>query len=831
MLLGCTFVYLFLFLHFRVLTCATNFPTPNCAVDDNYDCCYSDTPRASTFLILKLRRVVDTITSGLIIVLIILNVIVYALWRLSGEGGNRASLRPGTRLRRFSLAEIELATNNLNDALVIGQGGFGKVYKGFIDDGQTTVAVKRCSMSRQGAFEFWTEIEMLSMLRDSHIVPLIGYCDDSQELMLVYKYMLHGTLAHHLHKLVKTDHSSLSWVQRLKICIDAARGLNYLHSGMSCQHRVIHGDIKSSNILLDENWSAKISDFGLSALGLENQSDFHVITDIKGTFGYLDPEYFLTRRMTKKSDVYAFGVVMFEVLCGRLAVDLSVDEEQRGLAPWAQHCIKEGRLDQIIDPSLKGQILPNCLLVFAQIADQCLDRRPKSRPTMAELLVRLEFALELQENTDSFILEEESCHSGGDGAYNHQGNVDSPIEEEVSNVGHAGRHDKQNDGITQLSDARGRQSSVKPARRTFTRKVGLVYSVTAQLFSANRAKPSRNCKHNNYNHSDSPLLSRKIETPNLRTFTLAELRRATSNFGSDMVLGKGGFGIVFKGWIDEKTYAPLQAGVGMAVAIKKVDLNGHRGPKEAKVKFLGKITHPNLVKLLGYCLEDEEFLLVSEYMQNRSLDDHLFDKNAEPMPWVARFKIATGAARGLAFLHRAKEQALYRSFKASDILLDMDFNAKLSDFGLVKFRPTNGESIISTLTFGDTAYTDFPPKEIGYIDPEYVATGHLTVKSDIYGFGVVLLELLTGRRVLDLNRPDGKHDLARYARPFLAGKRNLRSILDHRLECDHLPADAVLSTVAALTLKCLEDYPKNRPEVTEVLETLEEIDALQMEWN
>ncbi|KAK2966758.1 hypothetical protein RJ640_003071 [Escallonia rubra] len=238
------------------------------------------------------------------------------------------------------------------------------------------------------------------------------------------------------------------------------------------------------------------------------------------------------------------------------------------------------------------------------------------------------------------------------------------------------------------------------------------------------------------------------------------------------------------------------------------------------VKWIRKFRHPNLVKLLGYCLEDEEFLTVSEYVQNGSLEHHLCNNDAELLPWVTRLNIARGAVRGLAFLHRTKEQAMYRSFKASDILLDMDFNAKLSDYGLAKSNSTSGESICSTLT-------DFPRKDVGYVDPVYLATGHLTVKSDIYGFGAILLEILTGLRVLDLNRPNGKLDLVQYAKTFLSGKGNLRSILDQRLEHDCLPEDEVSSEVAILALKCLEDFPKNRPGVEEVLETLDQIHAIQ----
>ncbi|KAM7462743.1 hypothetical protein LguiA_030864 [Lonicera macranthoides] len=183
--------------------------------------------------------------------------------------------------------------------------------------------------------------------------------------------MVHGTLADHSHKKGtngSSSNSTLSWVQRLKICIGSARGLDYLHTGTGVIDKVIHRDLKSTNILLDENWAARISDFGMSKIGPANTTITHVSTNIKGMFRFMDPEYFLTRI----SDVYSFGVVLSEVLCGRLVIDLGLDDEQRGLAIWAQQNVKGGTLDQIIDPGLRRHILFDSLKAFAQIAYQCL---------------------------------------------------------------------------------------------------------------------------------------------------------------------------------------------------------------------------------------------------------------------------------------------------------------------------------------------------------------------------------------------------------------------------------------------------------------------------
>ncbi|KAM7488676.1 hypothetical protein LguiB_026161 [Lonicera macranthoides] len=320
--------------------------------------------------------------------------------------------------RRFSLDEILLATNNFDDSMVIGKGGFGKVYKGNIisnnDNGSsssssssssstTTVAIKRLNpSSKQGAPQFWTEINMLSKFQHSHVVSLIGYCDTCDEMILVYEYMVRGSLADHVQRKNHNGNSlPLSWVQRLKICIGAARGLDYLHTGTAIRKRVIHLDVKSSNILLDKDWAAKISDFGLSRIGPAEQECTHVsTTNVRGTSGYIDPDFVLTYRFTRKSDVYAFGVVLLEVLCERPALDRSLDQDQWNLAGWGQRCIKKGASHKIIGPNLKWEIFPNSLREFVQIADQCLHNCPKQRPTMSEVVAKLELALALQLHRD-----------------------------------------------------------------------------------------------------------------------------------------------------------------------------------------------------------------------------------------------------------------------------------------------------------------------------------------------------------------------------------------------------------------------------------------------
>ncbi|CAL9130813.1 unnamed protein product [Musa textilis] len=274
-----------------------------------------------------------------------------------------------------------------------------------------------------------------------------------------------------------------------------------------------------------------------------------------------------------------------------------------------------------------------------------------------------------------------------------------------------------------------------------------------------------------------------LQSSNLKSFSFSELRAATRNFRPDSVVGEGGFGSVFKGWIDERTLAASKPGSGIVVAVKRLNQEGLQGHKEwlAEINYLGQLRHPNLVKLIGYCLEDEHRLLVYEFMPRGSLENHLFRRGSyfQPLSWNLRMRAALGAAKGLAYLHSDEAKVIYRDFKASNILLDTNYNAKLSDFGLAKDGPTGDKSHVSTRVMGT----------YGYAAPEYLATGHLTAKSDVYSFGVVLLEMLSGRRAVDKNRPHGEHNLVEWARPYLTHKRKIFRIIDNRLEGQYSPTE------------------------------------------
>ncbi|KAK9059736.1 hypothetical protein SSX86_020440 [Deinandra increscens subsp. villosa] len=310
-----------------------------------------------------------------------------------------------------------------------------------------------------------------------------------------------------------------------------------------------------------------------------------------------------------------------------------------------------------------------------------------------------------------------------------------------------------------------------------------------------------------------------LQSGDLKPFSFNVLKLATRNFRPDSVLGEGGFGSVFKGWIDEQSLAAAKPGTGTVIAVKRLNQEGVQGHQEwlTELNYLGLLNHPNLVKLIGYCLEDDHRMLVYEFMPKGSLENHLFRRSAyfQPLSWNIRIKVTLGAAKGLAYLHSPEAKVIYRDFKSSNILLDSNYNAKLSDFGLAKDGPVDGKSYVSTRVMGT----------YGYAAPEYMATGHLTARSDIYSFGVVLLEILTGRRCIEKNRPTGEQILVEYAKPYLTSKRRILHIMDPRLAGQYSPNVAMRA--AMLATKCLLKEPKHRPTADELVKAVEQLQELQ----
>ncbi|XP_057962103.1 probable serine/threonine-protein kinase PBL23 [Malania oleifera] len=288
-------------------------------------------------------------------------------------------------------------------------------------------------------------------------------------------------------------------------------------------------------------------------------------------------------------------------------------------------------------------------------------------------------------------------------------------------------------------------------------------------------------------------------------FTFGELATATNNFSAESLVGEGGFGRVYKGHIKS---------IDKVVAVKRLERKGLQGNREflVEVLMLNLVQHPNLVNLIGYCADGDQRILVYEYMPNGSLEDHFLDSQArrKPLHWNARIKIAAGAAKGLEYLHEtADPPIIFRDFKASNVLLDEDYNPKLSDFGLAKLAPAGGKAVVSTRVMGT----------YGYCAPEYASSGQLTTKSDVYSFGVVFLEMITGRRVIDNTRPSEEQNLIEWAEPLLKDRKNFKSMADPLLEGKY-PLKGLYQALAVAAM-CLQEEASTRPLISDVVTALE----------
>nr|XP_004246710.1 probable serine/threonine-protein kinase PBL7 [Solanum lycopersicum] len=288
----------------------------------------------------------------------------------------------------FKFRELAVATRNFRGDCLLGEGGFGRVYKGRLDSNQI-VAIKQLDRNGlQGNREFLVEVLMLSLLHHPNLVNLTGYCADGDQRLLVYEYMPLGSLDDHLHDLTPGK-KVLDWNTRMKIAAGAAKGLEYLHDRASPP--VIYRDLKCSNILLGEGYHPKLSDFGLAKLGPVGDNT-HVSTRVMGTYGYCAPEYAMTGQLTLKSDVYSFGVVLLEIITGRKAIEFSKTGGEHNLVAWAKPLFRDRRkFSQMADPMLQGQYPERGLYQALAVAAMCVQEQPNMRPVIADVVTALSY--------------------------------------------------------------------------------------------------------------------------------------------------------------------------------------------------------------------------------------------------------------------------------------------------------------------------------------------------------------------------------------------------------------------------------------------------------
>ncbi|KAI3512288.1 hypothetical protein L1887_19603 [Cichorium endivia] len=705
---------------------------------------------------------------------------------------------------RIPLEEILSATNNFSSANLIRKDGFGSAYKGqLLLSGQLIdiVARRLDPESKQGKKEFWTEVTMLSTLNHENLVSIIGFCDQGDENIIVYTYETHGSLDLHL------SNRSLTWIHRLLICIGVARALRYIHYDKGRNFSVIHRNIKTSKILLDDNWKPTLFGFQLSMKTTAARRHRLLLDDLSGTIGYIDPRYEKTGGVTYKSDVYSFGVVLFEVLCGRTAfiipescsaesVKEHSDEESQDdvgksdeilsepvisdmsmeqrpvlntldmctfiqntdghlyipdgelLAPLAVLHYEESKLVDMIDPHLWKQMNSESFKIFSETAYYCLKEQRSERPEIDQIVIRLEKALDLQQRHENRLTLKE--HS----------------------------------------------------------------DVAAEIKG-----PSTN----------------RLEGENLNHLKIGfhDIELATKNFSQTHCIGSGAFGKVYKAELQldsqnssECDLAKISSTVAIKCIFKREDTQDEEGFC-AEIKTLSSCKHPNVVSLLGFCDEESQMILVYEHVSRGSLDDYL--RGIDTMinlKWVQRLQVCLDIAQGLNYLHN-EQGIIHRDIKSDNILLDDKWVPKIADFGLSKIGPISQQvSYMETNVAGTLVY----------LDPEYMKTRKLKKASDVYSFGVVLFEIMSGRLAYDpIYMKENDKGLAPFARQHFH-RGTLKDMLDPKLEeefdeniftLSKGPNQDSLDTFMDIAYQCLAETQGQRPKIGTVVKELKKALYLQ----
>ncbi|XP_021622785.1 probable receptor-like protein kinase At5g59700 isoform X4 [Manihot esculenta] len=607
--------------------------------------------------------------------------------------------------KRYEYKKLAIATNYFSNKCSIGEGGFGIVYKAFLDDDD--VAIKKLKIIKlENKLE---EIEYLSVVRHPNIVKMIGYCSEGDDRLLVLEFVPNKSLRHHLHD----EDKFLEWPKRIKIAINSARGLLYLHE--ECKPKIIHRDIKADNILLNDNFEPKIADFSLANFLPDTGNINHISSILRGTNIYADPEYGDKQRVSEKSDVYSFGVVLLELITGR---ELS-DEQGNTIVNWARSQIGQA-LDNddytdLVDSKLEDMYNKKEMIRMIYCAAASVYKPSYSRPTMKQIIGVLE------------------------GTISHEKIIDRKDIETIQG-------------------------------RPTTSLESLLGIERAQIFSP-------------------------------RMFSFEELAIATQFFSNNCMLRDDNYARVYRGELD-----------GMAVAINKLYL--WEGEQMEVEQMVNPINHnyQYLNKLIGYCDEEYDKFIVYEFVPNKSLRFHLHDAgHKKTIDWSRRKKIAIGCAKGLAYLHEfCTPMVIHGNITSHNILLDNNFEPKISGFELGQVL-SNFVARISTKAMENR----------GYLAPEFLKDGKISEKVDVFSFGVVLLELITGKPSV-IREGNFSMNLVAWVAPQLAeafNTHNYNSIIDVKLQnnCEIIEMIQMIHCAAA----CVYKPAKTRPKLSQIVEVLQ----------
>ncbi|XP_076894037.1 uncharacterized protein LOC143546214 [Bidens hawaiensis] len=640
---------------------------------------------------------------------------------------------------KISLVDIKDATQNFHVKNRIGRGGFGNVYKGNLQDvnGFKTIVAKRLDTeSSQGEQQFLSEIQILWEYKHENIIGLVGYCDEQDEKIIVYEYEPKGSLDRYL------NDATFTWVRRLNICIDVASALDFIHGGVGKQAKVIHRDIKTSNILLTHDWKAKLADFGLSLISPLTRETDYVIDHACGTHGYLVPLYKKSGFLTIESDIYSFGVVLFEILCGRSTFAI-YKHEGRYLPDFIKNKFKKRKIDEVVFEQIRDRMMPKSLAAFQEIAYRCLHDEREQRPTTKEVLTELKKALEYQRQESDSITIGASVETFS-------------VKDVISVTGDHLNAIEKNTGKSMTTN--NEKTSLSCSSLINKRNLIDVYDVDdPPTQSATKSHLMTTVVDEENSEIQKDLMTTLPMILVMATFisftfennkespkiSLVDKKDSTQNFHVKNRIGRGGFGNVYKGNIQDVNRFKT-------IVAKRLDTESSQGEQQflGELQILWEYKNENIIGLVRYCDEQDEKIIVYEYEPKGSLDRYL---NVATFTWVKRLYICIDVARALDFIHGGvgkQANVIHRDIKTSNIMLNHDWKTKLDDFWL---------SLISPLTRETDYVIDYVCRTHGYLDLLYKKSGFLTIESDIYSFGLVLFELLCGRSTFAIYKHEGRY--------------------------------------------------------------------------
>ncbi|XP_076884215.1 receptor like protein kinase S.2-like [Bidens hawaiensis] len=696
--------------------------------------------------------------------------------------------------KTFTYSELYIATKGFSDDQILGSGGFGRVFKAVLPSDGSIAAVK-CLTESGDRFEksFAAELVAVANLRHRNLVPLRGWCVHNDQLLLVYDYMPNRSLDRLLFRRVGNKENSptppLSWDRRMKIVKGLAAALFYLHEQLEAQ--IIHRDIKTSNVMLDSNFNARLGDFGLARwmeheLGYETRtssmSDNSLrladTTSIGGTIGYLPPESFQKKAAaTAKSDVFSFGIVLLEIASGRRAVDLTLPDDQIILVDRFRKLSDEKMVLQAADSRLSdGSYHIQEMEHLIHLGLLCTLHNPQTRPGMRWIV--------------------EALSSG----------IGTTLPDLPSFKSHP----------PYIIVTRTATSTTTAATTTtVTTSFGIASCSSTAYATANEESLYITAQEHGDNSAESPATtqpSRRHINPFLmveppREITYKEIISATENFSDSNRLSEVDFGTAYYGVLDNHDIIVKRLGMKTCPALRLRFAN--------ELSNLGRLRHRNLIQLRGWCTEQGEMLVVYDYSANRLLGQLLHHNLKKPniLQWNHRYNIVKSLACAIRYLHEEwEEQVIHRNITSSAIYIDPDMNPRLGSFALAEFLTRNEHSHHVVIDKKVCVRGIF-----GYMAPEYMELGEATPMADVYSFGVVVLEVVTGRMAVDFRRPEVL--LVKKVHEFESRKGNYEELVDPRL--DGVYDRKELGRLVRLAMACTQPNPNLRPTMATIVSILD----------